>query len=82
MNQKLASSARINATMPFSSWYFLGFKWWKMDGLDFAVWVCQKQYYDPVKKEELKSLVANQTDLDWSSWILKLLHLGHPNIFI
>ena len=67
--------------MPFSSWYFLGFKWWKMDGLDFAIWICQKQYYDPAKRECLRKLVADQSDLDWTSRILKLLHLGHPNIF-
>lgn len=52
-----------------------------MDGLDFAVWICQKQYYDADKKEKLKQLVSDQSGLDWTAWILKLLNLGHPNIF-
>ena len=51
-----------------------------MDGLDCAIWICQKQYYNPDQREALVQLVANQTKFEWSEWMLKLLNLGHPNI--
>lgn len=66
--------------MPFSSTLFLGFKWWRTPGLDFAVWVCQKQFYNPENRAKVAETVRNQTPLDWSVWILKLLNLGHPSV--
>ena len=67
--------------MPFSSVHFLQFKWWRCPGLDCAIWVCQKKYYNQETRNKLVQLVANQSELDWSAWLLKLFHLGHPNIF-
>ena len=66
--------------MPFSSHLFLGFKWWRTSGLDLAVWVCQKRYFDPEKRAKLTKMVQNQTPIEWSSWLIKLLNLGHPSV--
>ena len=66
--------------MPFSSAHFLQFKWWRLPGLDCAIWVCQKQFYSQEKRNKLVQLVADQTELEWSNWIIKLLNLGYPNI--
>ena len=66
--------------MPFSSGYFLAFKWWTIPGVDAAIWICQKRYYQATDRAALAETVRNQTDLDWTLWLTKLLNLGQPAI--
>ena len=67
--------------MPYSSGYFLHFKWWKMTGVDASIWMCQKQFYQAPDRIKLARLAQNQTDIDWSSWMVKLFALGQPTVF-
>ena len=65
--------------MPYSSNKFLAFKWWRFPGIDFAIWVCQDQYNEN-DKTYMKKLINSQTDIDWSTWLVKLLQIGRPSI--
>lgn len=66
--------------MPHASFWFVYFKWWNATGIDAAIWICQKQFYNPLQRQELKNLVQGQSDLQWSQLMVKLLALGTPSI--
>ena len=66
--------------MPHSSFWFVHFKWWNATGIDAAIWVCQKQFYDPTQRKQIEETVRNQTNLQWTDWIMKLFVSGHPAI--
>ena len=56
------------------------FKWWSANGIDAAIWICQKQFYDPIKRNEISALIQNQTEIQWTQWLLKMFNLGFPTI--
>ena len=75
-----SGETRVNQCMPHSSFWFVHFKWWSATGIDAAIWVCQKQFYDPEQRQTLEELVRSQTSVQWSEWLFKLFSLGHPAI--
>ena len=66
--------------MPHASFWFVHFKWWTAPGIDAAIWICQKQFYDPIKRKDVTDTVRAQTNIEWSQWMIKLLNLGYPAI--
>lgn len=56
------------------------FKWWTATGIDAAIWICQKKYYDPAARNDIKEAIQIQTNVQWSQWMTKLLALGRPAI--
>lgn len=76
-----AGENRINECMSHASYWFLQFKWWTATGVDAAVWICHKHFHNPTDRTNLVNAIRNQTNTDWSNWMLKLLNLGTPAIF-
>ena len=65
--------------MPYSSFSFLHFKWWSATGIDLAIWICQKQFFDENARTKLRTQVAETSDLEWTKIVMNILQTGHPD---
>ena len=77
---RIESARRVNNSMPYSSFSFLQFKWWSTPGLDMAVWICQKQFFDENTRSKLKTQIVDTTDLEWTKIMINILQTGYPDI--
>ena len=62
-----------------TAYVFLQFRWWKMPGLNCAIWYCHKKY-TTAQKALLLNDISMETENDRSIWMVRLLNLGRPSL--
>ena len=65
--------------MPFSSDSFLLFKWWRIPGLDAAVWFCHHGIADNNLVRNLSNAIQSLDDRQLTNWLISMLNLGQPS---
>ena len=67
--------------MPYSSTKFLGFKWWRIPGVDAAVWFCHNMDVASNPSTQLTRTIQDLDDRLLSSWLISVFNIGKPSAF-